>query len=96
MSKIASIMGYRYLTEFLAYEVVYDTLTSQPIPEKVNALEWLNLYKAKQPHILTANEKFIKLYKIKAQKEKKIESAQKILKKANKIQFPRSKVTSES
>ena len=55
---------YEYLTEFLSFETTYDTLTSQPIPEKVNALEWLNLYHKKHPMILTANDKFIKLYKV--------------------------------
>jgi hypothetical protein len=43
------VLDYEYLTEFLAFETSYDTLTSQPIPEKINMIEWLNRYRCIKP-----------------------------------------------
>lgn len=34
-----------YLTEFQSHEVLFDPLHSTQIPEKINAIEWINKYK---------------------------------------------------
>lgn len=83
-----------YLTEFQSHEVLFDPLHSTQIPEKINAIEWINKYRQSKPMLLSANDKLIKLWKVAYRKEKKYESCKKMLAKG-KFALPRSKVLSE-
>jgi serine/threonine-protein phosphatase 2A regulatory subunit B len=88
------IMDWDYLTEFQSHETSFDPLNSNQIPEKINVLEWINVYPGSASHMLSANDKLIKLWKIDLRKEKKYESAKKLLAKG-KVMLPRSKVVNE-
>jgi hypothetical protein len=68
-----------YLSEFQSHETTFDPLNSTSIPEKINAIEWINLHTQTKPQLLTANDKLIKLWKIDYKKEKKYESCKKLL-----------------
>jgi serine/threonine-protein phosphatase 2A regulatory subunit B len=83
------------MTEFQSHETSFDPLNSTQIPEKINAIEWINKFKSSSAQLLTANDKLIKLWKIDYRKEKKYESCKKLLQKG-KLAIPRSKVMSES
>lgn len=37
-------MDWDYLTEFQSHETSFDPLNSNQIPEKINVLEWINVY----------------------------------------------------
>ena len=84
-----------YLTEFQSHETAFDPLNSTSIPEKINAIEFVNLFKSSAKQMLTANDKLIKLWRIEYKKEKKYESCKKLLQKG-KLMIPRSKVINES
>lgn len=87
-------MDWDYLTEFQSHETAFDPLNSNQIPEKINVLEWINVYPGSAPHMLSANDKLIKLWRVDSRKEKKYESAKKLLAKG-KVMLPRSKVVNE-
>jgi len=38
------VMDWDYLTEFQSHETSFDPLNSNQIPEKINVLEWINVY----------------------------------------------------
>ena len=38
------VMDFAYLAEFQSHEIAFDPLNSNQIPEKVNAIEWINPY----------------------------------------------------
>jgi len=88
-------MDFDYLSEFQSHETGFDPLNSNSIPEKINALEWINIYPGSPNQMLSANDKLIKLWRIDFKKEKKYESAKKLLVKG-KLIMPRSKVVNES
>ena len=88
------VMDWDYLTEFQSHETSFDPLNSNQIPEKINVLEWINVYPGSASHMLSANDKLIKLWRIDLKKEKKYESAKKLLAKG-KVMLPRSKVVNE-
>lgn len=88
-------MDYDYVTEFQSHESTFDPLNSTQIPEKVNVMEWINMYPQSPPQLLSANDKLIKLWRIENRKEKKFESCKKLLQKG-KLVIPRSKVVNES
>jgi serine/threonine-protein phosphatase 2A regulatory subunit B len=89
------VMDWDYLTEFQSHETSFDPLNSNQIPEKINVLEWINKYPSSALHMLSANDKLIKLWRIDLKKEKKYESAKKLLMKG-KVMLPRSKVVNEA
>lgn len=89
------VMDWDYLTEFQSHETSFDPLNSNQIPEKINVLEWINKYPGSALHMLSANDKLIKLWRIDLKKEKKYESAKKLLMKG-KVMLPRSKVVNEA
>lgn len=74
-----SEIDYDYFTEFQAHDSSFDFLNSAQIPEKVNAIEWINVYNQNSAQLLSANDKLIKLWKIGVHKEKKYESCKKLL-----------------
>ncbi len=84
------------MSEFQSHESTFDPLNSVQIPEKVNVIEWTNLYgRTSSPSMFVANDRVIKLWKLSLKKEKKYESCKKMLQKG-KLTMPRSKVLSES
>ena len=83
-----------YLTEFQSHETAFDPLTSSQIPEKINAIEWINPYHSSLPQMLVANDRVIKLWKVEFRRERKFESCKKLLQKG-KLAIPRSKVVNE-
>ncbi len=88
-------MDFDYMTEFQSHETAFDPLNSNQIPEKLNVIEWINIYPSSPYQMLTANDKLIKLWRIDFKKEKKYESAKKLLVKG-KLTLPRSKIVNES
>jgi serine/threonine-protein phosphatase 2A regulatory subunit B len=82
------------MAEFQSHETTFDPLNSTQIPEKINAIEWINMH-GSTPALLSANDRLIKLWKIDLKKEKKYESCKKLLQKG-KLMIPRSKVVNES
>ena len=67
------VMDWDYLAEFQSHETSFDPLNSNQIPEKINVLEWINVYPGSASHMLSANDKLIKLWRIDLKKEKKYE-----------------------
>ena len=88
------VMDFEYLAEFQSHEITFDPLNSNQIPEKINAIEWINPYASSLTQLLSANDKLIKLWRIDSHKEKKYDSARKHLLKGRLV-LPRSKVVSE-
>lgn len=54
---------YLFFEEFVSHQSQFDTLYSRKIPCSIVAMEWLRRY-SKSMHILSANEKEIKLWKL--------------------------------
>ncbi len=73
------VIDYDYMTEFQSHESAFDPLNSNNIPERLNAIEWINLHPQSAPQLLSANDKLIKLWKMEFRKEKKYESCKKLL-----------------
>ena len=85
------------MAEFQSHETAFDPLNSTQIPEKVNVVEWINMYNSRSPCLLSANDKLIKCWKIENKKEKKVESCKKLFEKTKgKLVMPRTKIINEN
>jgi len=54
---------YQLYTEFKSHDSEFDPLTSQEIEEKINQIKWFP-FNAQHQHLLTTNDKTIKLFKM--------------------------------
>ena len=55
---------YRYLTEFQSHEPEFDYLKSLEIEEKINKVRWVRSGGAGAKHLLSTNDKTVKLWKV--------------------------------
>jgi hypothetical protein len=55
---------YRYLTEFQSHEPEFDYLKSLEIEEKINKVRWVRSSSGSSKHIISTNDKTIKLWKV--------------------------------
>jgi len=55
---------YQLYTEFKSHESTFDFLTSLEIEEKINMIRWYPFNTSRVQHLLTTNDKTIKLFKI--------------------------------
>lgn len=84
-----------YFTEFQSHTKSFDVLNSTDISEEITGIEWVNNGNCHKPHLLTQNDRTVKLWRIQDKTTKKTESCKKLLDKNKGIVFPKTRTTVE-